>query len=595
MMKLRQHAKSLIFRVVMLLVMVMLPILALQIYNYLWSADVIYRELTSSASSNVRFLEKRLAMDFDAILYQQTWMFINDDVQRYMTYGDRMTDVQRYILTTSISKQIALVNHNYSLINQFILYYPTLDVSITRGYRNNRQNEYTNIMPISQMTEFGNLYTFGHASFAYENGKYCLQSGRSTSIHSPYLSAKAILSQEALTDLLRAHDAASTQKVFLLHWPSSTFVTSHAGNEALGEELLATLSYAHEGTVRMNSISFQGHSYTAFMTDLPAYNLSIVQLVDNQMLYAIPSRLRTLIFVMIALILGLTAIYYLEIHQMINKPVRTLIDCYQAAGEGNLAVKMKDHRIAEFSTLSTNFNAMIDKLRHLVQTNYQQTILLQQAQLHQLHSQIEPHFLYNTFFMLRHTIDADEIEEAEKICDYLGHYFQFITRETREFIDLKSEYDNTMNYVSIQTMRFSERLTMDIQPLPQALEQTIVPILILQPLIENAIEHGMPPTNAIIRLRFVEENEYTLLIRIEDNGTHLTDDQVSSMGFENRDVEKNRGIHALENIHTRLFLHYGTRYGLRFKRSQLGGLCVEMRLNPLAHPQTPEGRMDHVL
>ena len=135
-----------------------------------------------------------------------------------------------------------------------------------------------------------------------------------------------------------------------------------------------------------------------------------------------------------------------------------------------------------------------------------------------------------------------------------------------------------MTYLNIQKMRFENRVYDEIEPLPQEAASLIVPRLILQPLLENALEHGIGTAKQLlIKLSFHFDEPY-LQIFIEDSGSTLTDETISRLNAlcQSKETPIN---HALNNIHSRLIIYYGDpACGLFFSRSALGGLQVCMTI-----------------
>ncbi len=547
---------------------------------------MISRELTSSASANVRYLRESFEDTIDSIVMQQEYLISTLDVRRYLTFSTGSTASEIYTMQYNILDHLQKICYTHSIIKLFQLYYPTLDVVLSASLDKN----FTSVTKVQQIQDRESLlYQYANKSsvLSFDGENLYLFYGRQIGSSEPQFITKVTLDTEDIVERLRAYDVYSDQRAFLYHWNSGTVISSNPQLNDLGAALCQSIEPSLNSGVYYFRLEQAGVAYQAFCADIPALKVTFVQLIEDSKLNAIPSRLRFLIVLSVFLCAFVSLVYFFMMRYLVTRPVHALVDCFRHASRGELDISMGEYSTKEFLSLSQGFNDMISKLNHQINVNYQQKLLLQQAQLRQLHSQIEPHFLYNSFFMLRHTIAADEVEKAESICDYLGKYFQFITRLDCEFLPLKDEYNNTMNYIAIQKMRFTPRLTMNIQPLPAGLEALEVPALILQPIIENAIEYGMPKTNACICLSFKRSGDM-LVILVDDNGRQLSDEQIEKMNLDTANLAI-CGSHALENIHNRLVLQYGRQYGLRFYRSGSGGLCVEIRLNGSTSRQ-PERR-----
>jgi two-component system sensor histidine kinase YesM len=197
-----------------------------------------------------------------------------------------------------------------------------------------------------------------------------------------------------------------------------------------------------------------------------------------------------------------------------------------------------------------------------------------------LQYQINPHFLYNTFFTMRLALEAAEYDTLKQIIFHLGSYFGFITRSDK-FITLKEEMKFCIDFLNIQSIRFVGRITIDIENTPEDWKDKLVPRIIIQPLLENCFKHGLAnkEKDGRIAVRFLPNNS-SLIIQIEDNGDELSDERLQSIqdGLNQNETSDTLGLH---NVHQRLLSYFGDAYGLTVHRGELGGLLAELRL-PIA-------------
>ncbi|MCL2363678.1 MAG: histidine kinase [Defluviitaleaceae bacterium] len=214
--------------------------------------------------------------------------------------------------------------------------------------------------------------------------------------------------------------------------------------------------------------------------------------------------------------------------------------------------------------------AAIDKL-------HEQEMTIKDTELKMLQYQINPHFLYNTFFTMYQMLQASQYDGLKQIMFHMGRYFSFITK-SEDFIPLADEMQFCIDYMEIQTLRFSNRITAEIEPLPDEIKNLRLPRLSLQPLLENCFKHGLAnkEENGMVRLRYYI-NETTVKIHIEDNGDELTNDALELIN-QALSAQKQASALGLRNVHKRLQSRFGAQYGITAKRSELGGLLVEVEL-----------------
>lgn len=265
------------------------------------------------------------------------------------------------------------------------------------------------------------------------------------------------------------------------------------------------------------------------------------------------------------------------IYRMIHKPLRSLVSAFRRVESGNMDISIPYKTAFEFGYLYRQFNAMISRLNTLIQEVYEQKIHSQRAELKQLQSQINPHFLYNSFFVLKRMIAAGDNKNAISFVEHLGNYFQYITRNADDEVTLEAEWLHARNYAEIQMVRFRKRLRTDFFDKPCTYASLNVPRLIIQPLLENAYQYGLQNkiTDGIIRVSFEVKMEL-ICIAVEDNGEELTDEQLSMLEAKLNSHNEHMETTGLINVHRRLQLKFGTDAGVLVKRSSLGGLRTEI-------------------
>ena len=294
----------------------------------------------------------------------------------------------------------------------------------------------------------------------------------------------------------------------------------------------------------------------------------------------IPHILRGFIVIFTMASCAAIGILCLSIRRHVSQPTRLLLNAFGTTGEGHFETRVCNENYAwEYRALIDRFNEMNHELQTLVATNYEHTINLQRAQLKQLQAQINPHFLYNSFFLLRQMVRSSDRSICMDFCGCLSRYFQYITDSNADTAQLSEEYDHAKNYLYIQQMRFEDGLDIDLEPLPAHLMTMEVPRLSLQPLFENIMAHCKWEDGAIriIRMHIMESPETVSLI-VEDNGSGITDDQIRTIsGHLNLDMPITE-TSGLDNIHRRLRLRYGEAFGLTVARSSLGGFSATITL-----------------
>ena len=216
-------------------------------------------------------------------------------------------------------------------------------------------------------------------------------------------------------------------------------------------------------------------------------------------------------------------------------------------------------------------------LSYLMEQNVEEQRQKRKSELRALQAQINPHFLYNTLDSIIWMAEWGKTKEVVLMTSSLAKLLRQSISNQNELVRVEEEVEYTRSYLTIQKMRYKDKLEYDIQVSPEVLGQKI-PKLVLQPLVENAIYHGIKykEGKGIVQIEgWIGQKE--LILRISDDGIGMTEAQLEKI-FEKRetDIRKN-GVGVL-NVHERIQLYYGKDYGLRFSSTLGEGTVVEVRI-----------------
>lgn len=284
-----------------------------------------------------------------------------------------------------------------------------------------------------------------------------------------------------------------------------------------------------------------------------------------------------IMLVICCLILAAMSLLFIAyLNHLINKPLQLLKKCFAEVQNRNLSQIIPYTYKDEFNDIYQGYNSMVTELDFLINEVYEKQIFAQKTELKYLQSQINPHFLYNNFYILHRLIKMGKSEKAEELSKALGQYFQYITRSAQDNIELDQEVSHAQAYANIQQIRFGERVRIVIDAPPAFVRQLKVPRIILQPLLENAFEHGLKNMEGggLVHIGF-EAADGVLHIVAEDNGDcdANTMDQLTALLDASDSIAETT---AIINIHRRLRLLFGEGSGLTLTQSPLGGMRITM-------------------
>ena len=282
----------------------------------------------------------------------------------------------------------------------------------------------------------------------------------------------------------------------------------------------------------------------------------------------------TMLFYFLALVAVVLAIVFSGYtERLINKPLQKLYASFQELQNGNLSLSISHASEDEFAYIYEGFNHMVGELQRVLDELSIQKSLIAQAELKQLQAQINPHFLYNSFFLLKARLAREDVEGAQELASYLGDYFKYITRNASDTVTLYDEVKHAEAYARIQESRFSSRIKLIWEELPQEARDIMVPRLIIQPILENSFKYGLESMEegGILKVSY-EQKPDRLILSVENNG-EVTDTDIQAMK-ERLSDEYQGEVTAIVNINRRLKYFFGKEQGLGIEKGQLGGVRI---------------------
>lgn len=243
------------------------------------------------------------------------------------------------------------------------------------------------------------------------------------------------------------------------------------------------------------------------------------------------------------------------------------------------------NRTDEIGTLYNEYNAMVESLNAAVKQDYQDKLVILDAQMKSLEARINSHFLFNTLEAINSIAELDDNETIATMSLALGNMFRYTLKTPSELVTIQDELGHVHDYVSIQQIRFDDRFHLELD-IPQEFLGYTVLKLILQPLVENALYHGLNycTTGDTITIRARKENN-CLLLDVHDNGQGMDDETLAGLqkslseeaSFTELGHRSKQSI-GLKNIHSRIELYYGHGYGLAVTSSSGEWTNVRIRL-----------------
>lgn len=279
-------------------------------------------------------------------------------------------------------------------------------------------------------------------------------------------------------------------------------------------------------------------------------------------------KISLLCVMLLMLLLSLIPAFYLT--RMVYRPLQELTHTIKHVSDGELEIRAEVISKDEIGSLSVEFNQMLDQIEHLIQEVIEQETQKKNAELEALQYQITPHFLYNTLNSIKCAAMLRGEKDLAKLLEDFVELLQASISKKGTFLTVAEEIHILKNYLNLQNFRYGGEF-MVVYEVEDEVQQCLVPRLLLQPLVENALLHGLDikEKNGRITIRAWRKKE-KLYLEVEDNGRGMTQEQIREL--LNSKAKKTRGLTAVgvSNIRERLSLYYGSEAGLSYESGESG-------------------------
>ncbi|MCD9021593.1 sensor histidine kinase [Cohnella silvisoli] len=362
--------------------------------------------------------------------------------------------------------------------------------------------------------------------------------------------------------------------------PAENWSISDGKDEELSQRIksLFPLVHSENNLSGVRSLKVGKLNYWITYASSGRFGTTWVEYVPERNVLGELRRYETGIYLLLFFSIVGSLLFSLSLYRMIHAPLRKLVSAFRFAEQGSFITLHVAEAKNEFFYLLNGFNQMTSRLKVLIQEVYEKGMMSQRSELRRLQAQINPHFLYNCFFILEGLMEDEEHRKARSFARFLQQYYRYITRDAEDHIALAEEMEHARNYLGIQIICYKENIDVEFEPLADQSCSLRVPRLIVQPIIENAYKHAFVSVKGALWIHSKIDNGYVRIF-VEDDGKGLKDEEILILSdmLRVRSSERDEST-GLINVHRRLQLKFGADCGLTLSRSQLGGLCVVLTM-----------------
>jgi two-component system, sensor histidine kinase YesM len=569
--EIKMFQKSIFSRLIFTFLIILLPIYFLSVGIHEWGVSIIRTEIMNSMKSQMDYHKIILENELDRILNLQYECLSDQDLMELANFPQGTFDFDRAQSMNRLQNRLYTLKNSSIYIKDVKVIIPLIGktISAERG-----------ASAISEK-EIDIVNSFSDSSISkLENENNILFSRiRNNSLDNknikPHFVLQVQLSNIMLQNTFKAFNSYNGSGA-LMFYPNEQYLLTTGNDYDITSQIVKAITKHDASEDSYNeTVSIGKNKYIILYEKINFKNIWLAAYVPEKQVFLPLNKYMYLLWIFTLIAIVIIAIFSFSTHKFLQRPLKKLVNAFRRVEAGEMKLSIQHNSNDEFQYLYTRFNAMLEYINNLIEQVYAQKIMSQKAELKQLQSQINPHFLFNSFFILQRMIQGDDKENAVNFCSFLGQYFQYVTRNAKDEMPLYKEVEHARNYLEIQAIRFS-KISIEFEELPEKYKNFLVPRLILQPIIENTFEHGFNKNvnQRVICVRFNEDSEGLYCI-IEDNGNNADKEELDKLSQcltegNIREIEST----GLININKRIRLKFGGRSGLSVSRGEMGGWKV---------------------
>ena len=321
-------------------------------------------------------------------------------------------------------------------------------------------------------------------------------------------------------------------------------------------------------------VEYENHTYIYNMSK-NSFGLSSCMVVPYSRLFVMAVEdFGTIIIIFISLIIGIILVI-LYISNKLVSPLSTIVLKMKQVGKGDFRTKLDTYEILELDEISVSFNEMTDKISHLIKEVYEAGLLIKEARIKYLQAQINPHFMFNVLSMIAIRLKLNKDEELYKMVQaFAGLMRGKLFRKDEIEIRINEEIEIAEFYLYLSKERFKNKVSYEINWEDEKLKTLFIPKLCIEPVVENAMIHGIEPKDdsGYINVKIEQQNNEVLLITVADDGVGFDKDKVISGEKEGSPKV------GLMNINRLINNLYGSEYGIEVESKIGKGTKVIIKL-----------------
>ncbi|OMC94952.1 histidine kinase [Paenibacillus sp. FSL R5-0636] len=573
--ELTQSRFSLFAKINCLIILLFIPIIIMYTFSNNVTYDVVSKELQVSNTKQLTFLSSQIdsrinqMMDFTLILSRdpnvRAFNGLNIWADRYDQMQTRYVIQEKMVLQSGVADIWPARYAVHSQQNKDVISNYNRAFGYDEDYlKRNMSGKWTyGDHSLESKDELKSFYWFYTDSLA--------QPGMLTGSN---LVIEASFSYENIQNMLDTYKEGGQGDPFLYHKGNSP-ILNRSADKQLSEELILYLDKHSPENTTQDVVKLNGKNYLVSSVKSSYLDWNLIDVVPLYQILKPISLSQDLFYISMILLFVMGISASILLYRNVQYPIKKLIKGLRRVQRGDYSVRLHNEGRNEFSFLFHRFNDMSHQIQDLIENVFNEKIRAREATLKQLQAQINPHFLYNCLGYIINMAQMKDEDAVVSMAYNLSAYYRYTTRMERETASLDEEIKLLVNYLDIQKLR-NARIDYHIE-IPENMLSQSVPRLMLQPIVENSVIHGVAKSYSSGEISISGEiSNGFCKIYIDDDGPGLNPEQLEALNRKMQEPLQEEMGCGLWNTNQRIMHLFGNQSCLTFKPSPLGGFRTEI-------------------
>lgn len=572
--------KSNIFKKILaIMALLLIPFVVLYSYSTQVSINVVQDEIEQNNRNNLSFLVQQIDSEFNKFMTSVVNLGIEPRVETFTEMVAESSLYDSFKIKLDLQKELERRGNTGGWSHSYTLYAPLSDVVVSSHHSITFKKLFRDEIVSKPVEPF--IWKFEPMQHNDVPDSFVFRTVEPLTAYDYSNEANLIgeirVDAKNIGDMLTSFKSDSSGDPFLYHSDYSPIVSRTANMDRIGE--LIPLFVKETGMSKEQgtfTASLEDERYLVTYIESDTIGWYLIEYVPLQSILNPITSGRNWFWLSMSVIAIITVLAAYLLYKNVQVPIRKLYFAAKRLRMGDYTARVDSGKKDEFRYLFDQFNLMSEQIQDLIDRVYEEKLRSREATLKQLQSQINPHFLYNCLFFMKNMTRIGEHEAVMEMAVKLGEYYRYTTHVDQQNTTLREEIKLIYNYLSIQNMRMNRiRFEIDI---PASMEELTLPRLILQPIVENAIIHGIEQKEeaGVITIKGASSPD-SFVIVIDDDGVGMSEQGLSELRESINTSGEVQGSCGMRNVHQRLIHMYGGHSGLELEHSPAGGLRVIVR------------------